>query len=82
MSFPASYAGTCGGCGEHFGPGVEITYNDGVLVVDDCCGDAPTGLATRELKGPDPVFPRGKTKKDRCGTCFQVPASNGACGYS
>jgi hypothetical protein len=81
MSFPASYSGECGGCREHFGPGTEIAYVEGVLVVDECCGTTDPILA-RTATAIDPVLPRGRKVSDRCGDCFQVPASNGVCGCS
>jgi hypothetical protein len=80
MSFPASYPGRCGGCTTPFDPGTEVEYDGGggVLIAVDCCGD-PAEPGTRAAPAPDRVMPRGKKAADRCGTCFQVPAANGAC---
>jgi len=39
----------------------------------------PRDERTRSGRTPD-TMPRGRTAKDRCGVCFQIPASNGACG--
>lgn len=80
--FSASYAGRCGICGEIFRVGDPLFYTaDDVLTGQDCCGgfgDERPG--TSETTPIDRVMPRGKTVRDRCGACFQIPASNGACG--
>lgn len=87
MSFPARYPGRCGGCNDPFESGEEVDYdNDGIrMVAVRCCGDAAeprpaTEDAHEHVVEPDRVMPRGKTAADRCGTCFQIPASNGVCG--
>ena len=84
-SFPAAYAGRCGNCAEHFRPGEEVQYDsDGLLIVVDCCGtlDDPPGIGRPRAEPSLKTVPRGKTAADRCGTCFQIPASNGVCGCS
>jgi hypothetical protein len=79
--FPASFPGRCGVCGEIYGPGDEVYFSmpEDILTGWECCGEADEPRAERE-KVPVPVMPRGKTAKDKCPRCFQVPASNGVCG--
>lgn len=82
-SFEARYAGRCGDCGQAFSVGEPVSYNaDDVLVGAECCDGegrnadtfAPGRAAVNE------TMPRGKTARDKCPRCFQVPASNGVCG--
>lgn len=77
----ASYAGRCGSCNDLFAPGDEVFYTEGdLLVAVNCCGAAEPLTAESEVTPASKVMPRGKTAKDRCDTCFQVPATNGVCG--
>ena len=81
-AFPARYAGRCSSCGELFGPGEAVAYaEDDSLVGQDCCGGS--GEATASEPAVDNlarVMPRGKSVRDRCGTCFQIPSTTGVCG--
>jgi hypothetical protein len=82
VRFSAQYAGRCGNCGEMFEEGEPVVYGaDDRLVRVECCAD-PEGQGDPFLSTPEEikVLPRGKTAADRCGKCFQVPASNGVCG--
>ena len=79
-SFPAAYAGSCGNCGEHFGPGEMIAYEEGAVTVQSCCGTPDDPRTTPTATEPDRVMPRGMTAADRCDKCFQIPSSNGLCG--
>jgi hypothetical protein len=83
MGFPASYAGRCGNCGENFGPGTQVTYAqpDDLLIGMECCGELEEPVSAESQVTPaDKVMPRGKSARDRCDRCFQIPASNGVCG--
>jgi hypothetical protein len=84
ITFEAKFAGRCGPCGQPFAEGDQVFYNDDdTLVGAECCGnpDEPrTDLSRTEPRIP--VMPRGKTAKDRCDGCFQIPAANGVCGCS
>lgn len=90
MSIPAKYNGLCVPCGEDINQGDPITLHpDAGYVHEDCAEDVGK---VAESNGADfnprdrgrapgiAVMPRGRTTKDRCDRCFQVPASNGACG--
>jgi hypothetical protein len=60
----------------------------------DCCGDRPDddlaparraddGLTADDETPADAiarVMPRGRTARDACGTCWQIPSTNGSCG--
>lgn len=80
-AFPALFDGRCSGCGSPFERGSMVFYSaeEGILLLDSCCGEDVQLPEERRATEPD-VMPRGKTKKDRCNKCFQVPASNGVCG--
>jgi len=80
--FPLTYSGRCGNCGELFAPGAEVFYNqDDALIAWDCCGEQDDSRpAVSEVTPRDRVMPRGKTVRDVCSRCFQIPASNGVCG--
>lgn len=83
FAFPATHVGRCSSCGDPFDVGANIFYDHNDQVVGlDCCGadDAERGSEESAVTPVDKVMPRGKTAKDRCETCFQVPASNGVCG--
>lgn len=46
---------------------------------DTCC--AGTNDLSPTTRGAiASVMPRGKTVRDKCPQCFQIPASNGMCG--
>jgi hypothetical protein len=77
--FTAQYSGRCRNCNEVFEAGAEVFYAPGedTVTVLECCGDAQRTAAAGEMPQ---VMPRGKTARDACGMCFQVPASNGLCG--
>jgi Fe-S cluster biogenesis protein NfuA len=77
--FTARYPGTCGGCGSEIDAGDTVFYDGDTLVGDGCCaGDSTLSAEARTTIAQ--VMPRGKSVKDRCSKCFQIPASNGACG--
>lgn len=82
IHFPAAYAGRCRNCNEVFVPGDEVFYVRGEDTVTgwDCCGDQDDAETASETTPAGQVMPRGKTARDACARCFQVPASNGACG--
>lgn len=70
MSFPAHYPGPCAHRCEH-----------GIQPGDDILATAawPGYVHAREC--PDPVLADDLTvSRTPCGSCFQVPATNGACG--
>lgn len=57
----------------------------------DCCGDRDDADLVVHERADDSsdegltvdasqVMPRGRTARDACGRCWQVPANNGACG--
>lgn len=75
----AQFAGRCTTCGQPFEVGASIFYtDDDALAGWECCGiDEPAAVVPEETAR---VMPRGKTARDACGLCFQVPASNGMCG--
>lgn len=87
--FSAKYHGLCLSCDEDIKPGESIvSHPDAGFIHEECIEDVGS---VRESNGADfdsftwgrapiAVLPRGKTSKDRCGKCFQVPASNGVCG--
>lgn len=80
-TFTAQHAGRCGNCGDLFAPGDEVFYVEGdTLIAFECCGTAEPEHATSDAAQKIEVMPRGKTARDRCGTCFQIPATNGVCG--
>lgn len=83
VHFPAAYAGRCRSCGTVFEPGTEVFYGRGedTVTVWECCGDDDGRALTQAERIPlGRVLPHGKSKRDMCGRCFQIPASNGACG--
>jgi hypothetical protein len=81
--FAAKYPGRCAECDQDFEPGDPVGYTDeGQLVGMLCCYESPhrpIDEAVRKATGHT-TLPRGKTKADRCDTCFQIPSSNGVCG--
>jgi hypothetical protein len=77
--FTAQYPGTCGGCGSEIDAGDLVFYDGDTLVGDACCAGADD-LSVEAKSTIAQVMPRGKTAKDKCPRCFQIPASNGACG--
>jgi hypothetical protein len=84
-AFPARYAGRCGNCGEGLTPGDAVAYTENdVLIGQDCCGDsdvlAVIDRTVGDMDRAERVMPRGKSVRDRCGTCWQIPAANGVCG--
>lgn len=87
IGFPARYTGRCGNCDEVFIEGAEVFYAppDDVLMGVECCGEVAaidSRSTVSEVTPADKVMPRGKSARDRCDQCFQVPASNGVCGCS
>lgn len=89
LSFPARYSSRCNPCDEEIKPGEFILMHpDAGAVHEECFDDVnqpvqSNGAAFDSFnrgRPPIPVLPRGKTSKDRCNKCFQVPASNGECG--
>lgn len=82
--FTANHAFKCAGCETEYPAGTNAIYDaDNNLYADDGCINAmipedPKGRRTT----PRETMPRGKTAKDRCDVCFQIPSSNGACGCS
>jgi hypothetical protein len=94
-SFQAKYDGTCGTCPAPIAIGDGVFYaTPGAALVSglDCCGDRPDEdlVTVQHAEEPDEdltvdvakVMPRGRTARDACPTCWQVPASNGTCGCS
>lgn len=90
MSFKARYHTACAAhCGTDIYPGDEaeaVETMAGMLYTHPgCVGDIESRGADFSTDKPGrtpgiPVLPRGKTARDRCDACFQVPASNGQCG--
>lgn len=80
--FAAHFPGRCGKCGEVFDIGTNVFYTtpDDILLGWDCCGASDEPDAASMVTPPDRVMPRGKTARDACGRCWQIPATNGACG--
>ena len=91
--FMASQASGCATCIADILPGDAIFYGPGNEAASgmDCCGDKPDAdpavtqrpddAGDEDLTvDPRKVTPRGRTARDRCPTCFQIPATNGACG--
>lgn len=90
-AFQAKFRGTCGGCGLVFPEGAGVYYDDDdVLLAVNCCGEPDAETFDSQLFPPERqakdiiarVMPRGASVKQRCGRCFQIPASNGACACS
>jgi hypothetical protein len=93
---PSLVAGNCGSCDLPFRVGDWVFRDgEGVLNGANCCGakffgrlaDDRTagGMDLAEADGYDfvpasQVMPYGKTKRDMCLTCFQIPAASGVCG--
>lgn len=92
--FSAQYGGNCISCSGAIAPGDKIFYapgNEGASGLD-CCGDRPdeelTVVQCRDVGLDDEdmtvdvksVMPHGRTARDACPTCWQIPASNDACG--
>jgi len=85
--FKAKYDGRCPSCDEPISQGEDVTMVDSdrgrVTVhahhVDDGEIHIETGPRADHTTG---TMPRGRTVSDRCGVCFQIPASNGDCGCS
>ncbi len=92
--FPAQYDGACISCGHRVLAGDHVFYAPGNESVSglDCCGDkndADLTVVQQRDTEDEPnvtyvdittVMPRGRTARDACRTCFQVPANNGVCG--
>ena len=83
LVFKAKFTGKCGNCGEPFEVDDEVRYDRTTLVGTTCCTiDAPSeGDTFNHSRDPAiRVMPHGKTKRDMCLKCFQIPSSNGSCG--
>lgn len=91
--FSAQYAGACISCGAAILPGDHLFYAPGNEAPSglECCGDkddADLTVVQRRDTEDDAdmtvdvakVMPRGRTARDACGRCFQVPAANDTCG--
>lgn len=82
ITITAQYDGRCGPCGQPFKVGDAVFYDDDdALVGVECCGNPDEPRAN--IDGTIPrieVMPRGRTVKDRCDRCFQIPATSGICG--
>jgi hypothetical protein len=90
-AFKAAYAGACTSCSAAILPGDDVFYapgNEGVSGLD-CCGDKPDeDLVVVQRRDTEDeaqltvdvaqVLPRNP--RAACPTCWQIPASNGACG--
>jgi hypothetical protein len=76
--FPATRSGYCFGCDGPFEAGDSIYYQDGDIWANHWCVTDPSRRMYENSSAP--VMPRGKTAKDMCMKCFQVPSSNGVCG--
>jgi hypothetical protein len=77
IPFPASYNGLCIACGEDIKRGEMIVISDVGYVHEECredVGKAPEATTERRSSDPDhtATIPRGKTAKDRCGSCFII----------
>lgn len=71
----------CESCGEDHPPGIEVYYDrDNRLRPVDCEQELPDPEIDQTEDKKIQVMPRGRTVKDRCMKCFQIPASNGVCG--
>lgn len=85
-AFRARFSGHCDICDSEIDAGDFIVgHPEARFIHEDCAQDADRVPQTPRTGRParDPVpdtLPRGKTAKDRCDMCFQVPASNGTCG--
>jgi hypothetical protein len=90
--FQAKYKSLCLPCDEDIQSGEYVTnHPEHGWIHEECVHVADTIVMVSESNGaafdsfnrgraPVAILPRGKTAKDRCNTCFQVPASNGVCG--
>lgn len=83
--FKAKYDGRCPSCDEPISIGEDVSMVDSdrgrITVHAQHVEDGEIHVETSAR--PDPItstMPRGKTVRDRCNRCFQVPASNGVCG--
>lgn len=92
-SFPAQYAGYCASCGAAVLPGDDLFYAPGNEAPSglDCCGDKDNAdlIVTQRRDTEDDadmtvdaakVMPHGRTARDMCSQCFQIPAANSSCG--
>lgn len=93
-AFKAQYPGNCISCGVAILPGDQIFYAPGNEAPSGlgCCGDRPDDELTVVQRRDETessenpadtiarVMPRGRTARDMCSRCFQIPASNGTCG--
>lgn len=76
ITFPATFAGRCGNCGELFEVDAEIFYDEtDAILGKECCGadgrDSVRGLEDEKVP-VSRVMPRGRTAKDVCLRCFIV----------
>ena len=91
--FEARYRGTCDGCRQHdISPGDLVYFNGNKIIRIACCVDdvgddeetvsMGAGFDSFNLgRSPEiKVMPYGKTKRDMCMKCFQIPANSGVCG--
>jgi hypothetical protein len=92
-TFDARYAGSCASCSAPILPGDNVFYAPGNEAVSglECCGDRPDEdlvvLQRADDHGDEDatvdaakVMPHGRTARDACQLCWQIPASNGTCG--
>lgn len=95
-TFTAQFASDCATCSTAILPGDSVFYGPGAEIASgvDCCGDRDDAELTVNQRGDDSLsvddedpavtiartMPRGRTAADRCGKCWQIPASNGTCG--
>lgn len=83
--FKARYEGTCPACEDPINIGEEVTMIDsdrGRVTVHIPCAEDGVVISAASVGRPDhtALIPRGKTARDICGGCFQIPSSNGVCG--
>lgn len=83
--FVARYAGTCGACFEPIEAGDEVGYSaENVLTCGECWRDGSPAVRVAfpgvEAPAPEAIpLPRGKSVRDRCPRCFQIPSTSGNC---
>lgn len=93
--FTARFKGKCYFCGTDIEIGDKAFYPVGRehVIGMMCCDDradseliyaanehVPLSAEEQLLVRTIDVMPHGKTARDMCRTCFQVPAANGFCG--
>ena len=80
--FKLKFHGHCALC---HGPltGMLGAYDDNHRIIGECCRDVEPPTPEDDYKARErviDVMPRGKSARDACLRCFQVPSSSGVCG--